>query len=71
MVTWSDSIYCIGLRSQVYGSFLREFPTSNGDIVVDEHNFSSPYGWLVREDDSCHSRCTGINNIYNLKLLLP
>ena len=21
--------------------------------------------------DSCHSRCTGINNIYNLKLLLP
>ena len=25
-VTWSTSIYCIGSGSQVYGSFLEEFP---------------------------------------------
>ena len=38
-VTWSTSIYSIGLRSQVYGSFLQEFPASPGDIVDDEHCF--------------------------------
>ena len=44
-VTWSVSIHSIGLGSQVYGSFLGEFPTSHGHTVDDEHNFSSPYGW--------------------------
>ena len=41
MVTWGTSIYSIGSRSQVYGSFLEEFLTSHGD-TVDDHCFSSP-----------------------------
>ena len=49
-VTWSASIYCIGLGSQVYESFLEEFPTSHGDTVDDEHCFSSTDGRLVKED---------------------
>ena len=31
-------------------SFLGEFLASHWDTVDDEHNFSSPDGWLVRED---------------------
>ena len=50
LVTWSASIHSIRSGYQVYGSFLREFPTSHGDTVDDEHNFSSPNGWSVRED---------------------
>ena len=42
LVTWSANIYSIGLRSQVYDSFMEEFPMSHEDIVDDEHNFSSP-----------------------------
>ena len=50
LITWNVSIYCIGLGSQVYGSFLGEFPKSHGDIVDKEHNLSSPDGRSVRED---------------------
>ena len=41
-VTWSTSVYSIGLGSQVYDSFMEEFLVSHGDTVDDEHNFSSP-----------------------------
>ena len=44
LVAWSVSIHSIKSGSQVYGSFLEEFPTSNGNTVDDEHNFSSPDG---------------------------
>ena len=44
LVTWSTSIYCIGSGSQVYDSFLEEFPESHGDTIDDEHCFSSPKG---------------------------
>ena len=50
LITWNVSIYCIGLGSQVCGSFLGEFPKSYGDIVDDEHNLSSPDEQSVRED---------------------
>ena len=36
-ITWSTSIYNIGSGSQVYDSFLEEFPASHGDIIEDEH----------------------------------
>ena len=49
-VTWSTGIYSIELGSQVYDSFLEEFPASHGDTIDDEHCFSSPDGWLVGED---------------------
>ena len=49
-VAWGTSIYSIGLRSQVYDSFLEEFSTSHGDTVDDEHCFSSPDRRPVRED---------------------
>ena len=38
-VAWSSSLYHIGSRSQVYDSFLEEFPKSHGDAVDDEHYF--------------------------------
>ena len=41
LVTWSTIIYSIELGSQVYGSFLEEFPESHGDTVDNEHYFSS------------------------------
>ena len=41
-VTWSTSIYSIRSGSQVYGSFLEEFPTSHKDTVDDENCFLSP-----------------------------
>ena len=49
-VTWGTSIHCIGSVSQVYSSFLGEFPASHGDTVDDEHCFSSSNRRLVRED---------------------
>ena len=49
-VTWNTSIYSIRLGSQVYGSFLEEFPTSHGDTVDDEHCFSSLDERSVGED---------------------
>ena len=49
-VTWSASLYSIGPRSQVYGFFLGEFPTSHGNTVDDEYFFSSSNGRSIRED---------------------
>ena len=49
-VTWNVRIHNLGLGSQVYGPFLGEFPTSHGDTVDDEHNFSSPDGRSVGEN---------------------
>ena len=50
LITWSTSVYSIGLGSQVYGSFLEEFLVSHGDTVNDEHSFSSLDGRSIRED---------------------
>ena len=50
-VTWGTSVHSIRSGSQVYDSFLEEFPTSHGDTVDDEHCFSSPDRRLVGEDD--------------------
>ena len=50
LVTWSTSIHSIESRSQVYSSFFGEFPASHGDIVDDEHNFSSLDERSVGED---------------------
>ena len=50
LIAWSASLYSIGLRSQVYGSFFGEFLESHGDTVDDDHCFSSPDGRSVRED---------------------
>ena len=49
-VTWSASLYSIRPGSQVYSSFLGEFLASQGNIVDDEHCFSSSDGRLVREE---------------------
>ena len=49
-IAWSVNIYSIGWGSQVYDSFLEEFPKSHRDIVDDEHYFSSLDGRLVGED---------------------
>ena len=49
-VTWSSSLYCIRLGSQVYCSLLEEFPESHGNIVDDEHCFSSTDRQPVRDD---------------------
>ena len=49
-VTWSASIHSIRPGSQVYDSFLGEFPTIHGDMVDDEHSFSFPDEWSIRED---------------------
>ena len=40
-VTWSASLYRIAPGSQVYVSLLEEFLESHGNIVDDEHCFSS------------------------------
>ena len=34
LITWSDSLYSIGLGSQVYSSFLGEFPASHGTQLM-------------------------------------
>ena len=44
------SVHGIGSGSQVYDSFLEEFPMSHVDTINYEHNFSSPDGWSVGED---------------------
>ena len=49
-VTWTTSLYSIGPGSQVYSSFLGELPASHRDTVDDEHHFSSPDEWSVKED---------------------
>ena len=49
-VAWGTNIYCIGLGSEVYNSFLGEFPASHGDTVYDEHCFSSLDGRSIGED---------------------
>ena len=49
-VTWSVSLYCIGQRSQVYGSLLEELLEGHGYAVNDEHCVSSTDRWSVRED---------------------
>ena len=50
LATWSSSLYCVGQRSQVYGSLLEEFSEGHGDTVDDEHCFPSSDRWLVGED---------------------
>ena len=40
----------IGSRSQVYDSFLEEFPESRRDTIDDEHCFSSLNGQSIGED---------------------
>ena len=50
LVTWNASLYSIEPGSQVYSSFLGEFPASHGNTVDDRHCFSSSDGRLVRED---------------------
>ena len=50
LVAQGTSIYSIILGSQVYDSFLEEFPTSHGDTIDDEHNFSSSDGRSVIKD---------------------
>ena len=37
--TWSVSLYCIGQRSQVYGSLLEELPEGHGYTIDDETTF--------------------------------
>ena len=49
-VARGTGVHRMGLGSQVYGSFLEEFPVSHKDTVDDEHSFPSPNEWLVRED---------------------
>ena len=49
-VKWSAIVHSIRSGSQVYGSFLGEFPASHGDTIDDEHNFSSLDRRSVRED---------------------
>ena len=46
-VTWSASIHSIEHRSQVYSTLLEELPEGDGDVVDDEHRFSSTDRWLV------------------------
>ena len=48
--TWSASLYCIGQRSQVYGSLLEELPKGHGNVIDDMYCVSSIDGWSVGED---------------------
>ena len=41
LVTWSASMHSIGPRSQFYNALLEELLEGGGDIVDDEHRFSS------------------------------
>ena len=47
--TWRTSGHSIGQGSQVYGTFLEEFPKVYGDTVDDEHYVSSVDRWSIRE----------------------
>ena len=58
-IAWSFSIHSIKSGSQVYDSFLEEFPLSHGDIVDDEHNFSSSDGRSIKEDHLDVKGCYG------------
>ena len=49
-IAWDTSVHSIRSGSQVYGSFLEEFPMSHGYIVVGEHCFSSLDGRSIGED---------------------
>ena len=49
-ITWSTILYYIEPGSQVYSSFLGEFPTSHGDTIGDAHRFSSLDGRSIGED---------------------
>ena len=49
-ITWSTSIYSIGLGFKVYDSYLEEFPESHGDTIDDEHCFPSPNRQLIGKD---------------------
>ena len=50
LVTWITSIHSVGQGSQVYDTLLEEFLKGDGDVVDDEHRFSSTYRWSVGED---------------------
>ena len=50
MATWSIKVHSIRQISQIYGTLLEEFPERHGDIVDDEHRFSSTDRWLVGDD---------------------
>ena len=48
--TWSTSIHSVGLRPEVYGALLEEFPKGYGHTTDHEYNFPPTYRWSVRED---------------------
>ena len=50
--TWSVSLYCIGQRSQVYGSLLEELPEGHGYVVDNQYCVSSTDGWSIGEDQT-------------------
>ena len=61
LVTWSASIHSIESGSQVYGSFLEEFPKSHEDTVDDDHNFSSPDARsVIKDHPDFRGHATGI-----------
>ena len=45
MATCSTGLYCIGQRSQVYGSLLEELLEGHGYAVDNEYFVSSTDGW--------------------------
>ena len=47
---WSTGVHSIGQRSQVYNTLLEEFPKVHGNIIKDEHRFSSTDRWSVEKD---------------------
>ena len=49
-VTLSASLYHIELGSQFYSSLLEDFLERYGNIVDDEHCFSSTDKWLLEKD---------------------
>ena len=48
--TWSSSIHSVGLRPEVYGALLKEFPKGHGHTADREYSFPSTDRWSVRED---------------------
>ena len=48
--TWSTSIHSVGLRPEVYGALLEEFPKGYGHTADHEYSFPPIERWLVRED---------------------
>ena len=47
LVTWSASIHSIEPGSEVYSTFLEEFPKGDGNTIDDEHRFSFTDRWSV------------------------